>query len=130
MARDLPNNRRDPTDPAKYAELLTEYRQLAADCAAIDYSDKRSVRANNRAVKRMYELIRGAAPAGDSFIAELAQLLDDPVCSSWMAHQLLECCEVSAEIERRCLRVIERLAEQSMGERLWLKRYHKTRNPP
>ncbi len=103
--------------------MLDEYRRCAATCAAIDYSDMRTVEANNQAADRMYELVRSAASAGPAAVQELAGLLDEPECAPWIAHQLLECCRVSPEIEGRCLRIIEGLAESSLGEQMWLQDY-------
>ncbi len=51
-------------DTQTRADLLTEYRRCAGVCAAIDYSNMRTVRANNRAATRTDELVRAAANAG------------------------------------------------------------------
>jgi len=107
--------------------LLGEYRRCAGVCAAIDYSDMRTVRANNRAVARMYELVRAAAKSGPTVVNALIVLLDEPDCSAWIAHQLLECCKISKDTERRCLRIIEKMATEDVGEELWLKEYRTKR---
>ncbi len=75
----------------------------------------------------MYKLVRGAAKAGPEVVQELVSLLDEPDCSSWIAHQLLECCDVSKSTERRCLQIIRNLAKEDLGEEMWLKDYYAKR---
>ena len=104
--------------------MLNEYRRCAAICAAIDHSDRRTVKANNRAVTEMYKIVRTAARSGPVAILELAQLLDEPMCGYWLSHQILECCQVPPDLEKRCLGIISELAKDSLGDQIWLREYH------
>ena len=111
-------------------EAVGHYRECAATCQETDYGDKSSVRRHNRAARTMYEIV-GAAVRND-VISAFVPLLDDPVCSKWLAHQLLEKADVDAEVEQRCLRIIEALAASdsadAMGEQIWLRDYKKRTN--
>ncbi len=107
--------------------MLEEYRRCVAICAAIDYADDLSVRANNRAVDRMYEIVREAAEAGPDAICRLAALLDEPDPGKYLAHQLVETVELAKETEAKCFSIIEQLAKGNgldvMGEQMWLKKW-------
>jgi hypothetical protein len=101
-----------------------EYKALVEVTNAVDYSDKRTVRRSNNAVKRMYQLVRSAEHDGPGAIRELAQLLDDPGAACWLAHQLVECATLPSAVEDRCFAIVEKLAKdegpEGLGEQWWL----------
>lgn len=110
---------------------LVQYRKCAETCSKIDYGKKATVRANNRAVDKMYKIVYEAVRQGQSAIDELSTFLDEPLSGPWLAHQLLEKAAVSPEIERKCLSIIWKLATQEngklgqqMGEKMWLKKWY------
>lgn len=111
--------------------ILEQYQKCAEICSKTDYRNKASVRANNRAIEKMYKIVVEAIEQGPSAINELASLLDDSLSAPWIAHQLLEKTTVSPEIERKCLSVIRNSVMeegsrpgQQMGEEMWLKRWN------
>ncbi len=108
--------------------VVDEYHKLAEICSKVDYGDMKIVRANNRAVDKMYKIVGQAAKAGDQKLAELIKLLDDPISAPWIAHQLVEKAKISEEIKLRCFKIIQRLAENGdsltrRGELWWLKEH-------
>jgi hypothetical protein len=114
-------------------DMFDEYRKCAEICSKkIDYYhvDKRTIRANNRAVVKMYKIVKKAVKNGDQAVAELVKLLDEPISAPWIAHQLVEKAKISPEIQLRCFNIIEKLAmkdggesAEQMGERMWLKQH-------
>ena len=115
----------------KKMNVLDQYRKCAEICSKIDYANKASVRANNRAVDKMYKIVNEAVKQGQSAVDELTILIDEPLPASWIAHQLLEKATVSPEIEKKCLSIIWKSAtqeggkpSQQMGEQMWLKQWH------
>jgi hypothetical protein len=104
--------------------LIDEYKNCVAVTVQADYADRRSIRRSNRAVARMYALLREAAATDPSSIEALYQLLDDPQASKWLAHQLVEVVDLPAEIEEKCFSIVKRLSQgdgpEAFGERLWL----------
>lgn len=104
--------------------IKEEYIKCAEICAQIDYSDKKSVRANNRAVDKMYRLVERAKFEGPESIAGLIDLLDHSLAGSWIAHQLVERVNFDIEIAKKCFEIIEPLAHgesaNALGETWWL----------
>jgi hypothetical protein len=98
---------------------IDEYRR----CAEICHDKKCSIQANNRAVSKMYRIVDSATESGSKAVAELFQLLDDPLAAHWIAHQLLERASVPLRIERRCLKLIKESAKSSIGDQYWLRQY-------
>ena len=74
--------------------MIDEYRNCARICALVEYGDKESVKRNNQAVSRMYEMVQRVAIEGAEEIKKLAMLLDEPESSKWLAHQLVEITEL------------------------------------
>jgi hypothetical protein len=114
--------------------MLNQYRKCAEICSNIDYSNKASVKASNRAVDKMYKIVVEAVKSGPVAVNELASLLDEPLSAPWIAHQLLEKTAVSLETERKCLSIIWKLSKegpgtQQMGEQIWLKRWYEKKSP-
>jgi len=70
--------------------IQEEYRHCAEICSRIDYADMKSVRANNRAVRKKYKIVEAAVHQGSASIDELVPILDEPLCAIWLAHQLLQ----------------------------------------
>ncbi len=112
--------------------IRDEYIKCAEICAQIDYSDKKSVRANNRAVDKMYSLVERAKVEGHESVAVLIDLLNHPLAGSWIAHQLVERIDINIELAKKCFKIIEPLTEgksaNAMGERMWLTEYQKKFN--
>jgi hypothetical protein len=109
--------------------MVDQYRKCAEICSKIDYFNKASVRASNRAVNKMYKIVVEAVKHGPVAVNELNSLLDEPLSAPWIAHQLLEKAVVSPEVERKCLSIIWKLSTkgpgtQQMGEQIWLKRWY------
>ena len=94
-------------------------------CNAIDNADELSVKRNNKAVDRMYQIVQLANNKGPETVAELATLLDQPDCAKWLAHQLVEKAAITKEIKNKCFAIVETLAKgetaAALGERMWLK---------
>ena len=104
---------------------IDEYKTLVAVTKVIDYADRRTIQRSNKAVSRMYELVRTVVRSGPAGIEELASLLDDPAAAQWLAHQLVECADLPKAIEDKCFRVVEGLAaaDDGIGEQYWLKEW-------
>ena len=112
--------------------MQTEYRECAERCARTDYGDPASVADNNRAVDRMYEIVRQAVQEGTEAVNQLVSLLDEPVPARWLAHQLVEIARLPRDVEDRCFAIIEGLATgdglEVMGEPMWLKEWKVKKN--
>ena len=110
---------------------VAQYRRCVDVTARVDYGDMRTVRANNRAVGQMYDIVERAnrdAP----MLAQLVDLLQDPQCARWLAHQLVERASISQEVERQCFQIVEALArdDQELGEKMWLSEWRAKRKRP
>lgn len=108
-------------------ELIEEYRQMASICNNIDYSDKKSVKRNNRAVSRMYEIVHKLRKEfGNIGMAEFAKLIDvkQDRTDLWASVQMLEKMTVDKDIEAKALTIIKEEAKQSLGMEYWLKSYY------
>jgi hypothetical protein len=115
--------------------MLEEYRKCAEICSKIDYSNRATIRANNRGVTKMYKIVEGAERQGPSAISELSTLLDEPLSAAWLSHQLLERAAVTPDIEKKCLNIIHRLSMNEYpvrtidtGEQMWLKNWYSKNN--
>jgi hypothetical protein len=75
----------------------------------------------------MYQIVRSVVSDGPDAIDELARLLDDPGAARWLAHQLVECAELTKATEDKCFAIIEELAKddgpEGMGEQIWLEEW-------
>ena len=109
-----------------YDKLIEEYKKLPQICEQIDYSDKKSVRANKKAVKRMYEIV-GLISISDSARLEFIKLLDikDYKIDLWSATHIIEKLNPDITIKQKALSIIEEVAkgEDSLafGYQMWLK---------
>ena len=112
--------------------MLEEYRECAEICSRINYHDKKTIKANNHAVDKMYRIVEKAEKKGSASIAELATLLDESGSAEWLSYQLLERASVTPQIERKCLAIIYKLAmgenAEAMGSQMWLKNWYKKKN--
>jgi hypothetical protein len=107
-------------------DLIEEYKSNAAICSRIDYNDRKTVGANNRAVKRMYEILSIIiTDFGKQGVAEFSKLIDceTDYVNLWASIQLLERATVESDIERKALSVIREEAQSSLGHQYWLKSY-------
>jgi hypothetical protein len=112
--------------------LIDEYKSLAEVCAKIDYSDKKSIRNNNKAVGRMYKIVEKIRDDfGVEGLSQFQELLDVPTYKTnlWVAIQMLEKTTVSREVENKALKIIEEEAKgettNALGTSIWLKDYKK-----
>jgi hypothetical protein len=106
-------------------KVINEYKICAEICSNIDYSDKISITANNKAVTKMYKLLNDIKIKSPEKIDKLYHLLDDQICSKWFAHQLLELFIVDKKIEKKAIKIIKNLSKNDLGEKYWLKKYKK-----
>lgn len=115
----------------KLKALIDEYKQMVSICNNVDYSDKNSVRNNNKAVDKMYNIVQTInTDFGKDGVAEFTKLIDETeneinLCASI---QMLEKMTVDKITEEKALRIIEQEAKQSIGMQYWLRDYrnHKT----
>ena len=96
-------------------------------CSETDYSEPSSVKRNNQAVDRMYEIVNSLV--GDDSILEFSKLLDESNynVNEWAAIHMLEKLDLDRKIERKALRIIKSVAKgnsaKAMGFESWLKRF-------
>ena len=109
-------------------DLIKEYKDQATISSKINYSDNKSVNANNIAVKRMYEIVNVIKSKFDvEGVAEFSKLLDikDYEIYIWSAVQLIEKLNPSRELKEKALNIIKEDAKSSnirgIGFRRWLK---------
>jgi hypothetical protein len=109
--------------------IIEEYHNQTKICALTDYSSKKSVKAHNSAVKRMYEIVE--LLKGDQLaINQISLLLDlkENNTDLWIATHLLERTIPGKQIESKALKIIEKAAKGSgidaLGYREWLKLYY------
>ncbi len=112
------------------SELINEYKEQAVICSAIDYDNKDSVKVNNNAVKRMYEIIDTiVSQFGDNGVKEFSTLLDitDHGINIWAAPHLLEKMKTDVSTETKALAIIKDAAKQdnvhALGFQYWLKEW-------
>ena len=111
-------------------ELKLEYLNLTKICAEIDYSDKKSVKRNNSAVNRMYEVMNLLSKRNNQMeilnFAELLTVVENKT-NLWVAAQMLEKLNVDEKTEQNALKIIKKAAEgdgtEGMGFRSWLAEY-------
>ncbi len=111
-------------------ELIKEYKEQAIICSKIDYSDKKSVNANNDAIKRMYEIVNFINSKFDvDGTGEFSRLIDikDHDVNVWSATHLLEIMNPDRDTKEKALSVIREVARRDdtkgLGFRHWLKDY-------
>jgi hypothetical protein len=103
-------------------EKIEIYKKQAYITSKIDYSNKKTIAENNRAVDKMYKIIKSLE---DSEIESFYILLDDLYAKKWIAHQLIETQNnLPKDIIKKCFSIVESLAKEntleSAGEKIWL----------
>jgi hypothetical protein len=117
-----------------FSELVNKYKQQIAICSQIDYDNKKTIIANNRAVHTMYKLIDVLKRdfTGEE-VVEFAKLLDmkEHNTNVWVAAQMLERLDLSNDLQIKALTVIKEVAAgdspEALGFKIWLKNW-KTRS--
>lgn len=116
-------------------QLMNEYLSNAEAAAAVDYSDKKSVRRFNALSDRMREIVDEVVSLGQDAVLHFASLLDREPAAVWAAHHLVEKADIDSATLSRCFARVEQAkaaAEakgdfaNAMGEEMWLKEW-KTR---
>ncbi len=112
------------------AELKSEYQNLTKICAEIDYSDKKSVRKNNSAVTRMYEIMNLLSlNDNETEILKFAELLTvtENRTNLWVATQMLEKLNINEKTEQQALKIIKKVTKgtgtDALGYKSWLTNY-------
>ena len=104
-------------------KMLEEYRKCVDICSKIDYMDKKTINDNNKAVKKMYSILRKIKDEDEENIKYFYQLLEDEITGKWFAHQLLELFQVDPKTEKKALKIIIKLSRKNFGEKYWLNDY-------
>jgi len=103
----------------------SRFIELAELHAATDYSSKKSVTRANRATDKMRAMVKAASESGK--VEQVLDLLSHPIASSWAAFSALDLAVLTQFQERRCLKVVERVARgagvEGLGAQMWLKQY-------
>jgi hypothetical protein len=75
----------------------------------------------------MRAMVKAASASGE--MEQLLELLSHPQASSWVAFSALDLATLTQFQERRCLKVVESIAEgagpNNLGAKIWLKQYDK-----
>lgn len=126
-----------PADDERNCALLVRspkmtadlYRECARECEKMDLAKAASIRKNNDAVDKMYALVVSAQAQGPAAIGALVELLNEPACAKWLAHQLVERAAIAKSVEDRCFSIIENRAAEngldSTGLTMWLDEWRK-----
>ena len=112
------------------ASLIDEYKEMAQICYHIDYSNKKSVKNNNKAVDRMYQIVNIInSDFGGDGINEFKKLIyyKENKTDLWAAVHMLEKMEIDKATMQKALTIIKQEAKQSVGLEYWLKAYEKNR---
>jgi len=110
-------------------KLIDEYKTLPKICASTNYADKKSVKENNKAVDRMYEIVSLVNDFGQEGTKMFSLLLDisDNKTNIWAATHLLEKLPFDESKGRLALQIIEKVANgddlTATGYQMWLKEY-------
>jgi hypothetical protein len=106
-------------------KLISEYISCSKVCEQTDYENDSSIKKHNQSADRMYEIVEEIKSFGDNAISQLAELLNHPVSSKWLAHQLIEKSSINDELRQKCINIIRQLAKENtpngFGEKMWLK---------
>src|SRR5687767_14058551 len=115
------------------SDLIEKYKKQVSICSRIDYSDMRTVKANNRAVKEMYSIIELLKTNFSSQqIRQFAELLDTSENNTnlWVAPQLLEHVSLDTDIENKALQIITTASKgdsaEALGFKIWLQNWKRT----
>jgi hypothetical protein len=108
--------------------LLEEYYKCVDICFKIDYTNKKTISDNNRAVKKMYAILNEIKQNNKEDIKYFYELLDNEIARKWFSYQLLELFKVDQKIEKKALKIIKKLSKKEIGEKYWLNEYKKRKN--
>jgi hypothetical protein len=107
-------------------ELIDEYKQMVSICHHIDYADKKTIKSNNNAVTKMYQIIdKIKTEFGANGVSEFSKLIEikqDRV-DLWASIQMLEKMTIDKVTEEKALAIIKEEAKDSLGHQYWLKTY-------
>lgn len=115
-------------------DKIKKYIEQTQICFQTDYSDKKSVRENNRAVDMMYEIVREIeisqnAELKNEFVG-LLEIENEQESNLWAAIHLLECLSVEHHIKEKALKIVEKYAQgdsvKALGLQYWLNDYKKS----
>jgi hypothetical protein len=105
-------------------KLISEYISNSKVCEQTDYKNDSSIKKHNQSVDRMYEIVEEIKSLGDNAISQLAELLNHPVSSKWLAHHLIERVSIADDLKKKCIHIIRNIAKDntpnSLGEKMWL----------
>jgi Txe/YoeB family toxin of Txe-Axe toxin-antitoxin module len=104
-------------------QMLEDYKKCVDICSKINYIDKKTVIANNKAVKKMYSILKKIKIENSNDIKIFYELLDNEMTGRWFSHQLLELFKVDSKIEKKALNIIKKLSKNNIGQKYWLKNY-------
>ncbi|HAA16086.1 MAG TPA: hypothetical protein DCE41_32030 [Cytophagales bacterium] len=118
-------------EKASLATLLEEYQTIPAKVAEVNYQDQDSIKAYNKAVKRMHTLASRMSRDYDLKGARaLAKLLEEVEYDThlWVARHLLEHFDVDKEVGEKALNLMEEAAKgegiQAIEFQTWLNKYY------
>jgi hypothetical protein len=117
-------------------KLIEEYKAQPKICSRIDYLDKKTIRANNNAISKMYKIVdainKNFGQKGTIEFQKLLDLKEDRI-NIWAAVHLLEKLNSSKAIETKALKIIREVAKgddiTAFGFRHWLKDWKNKRKP-
>lgn len=108
---------------------MSEYVASAEAAAAVDYSDKKSVRRFNELSDRMRSIVDEVVTLGHEATLRVTSLLDQHPAAAWAANHLVEKADLDSATLSRCFAIVERskaVAEakgemaNAMGEEMWM----------
>jgi len=118
-------------EKASLATLLEEYKTLPAKTAEVNYQDQDSIKAYNKAVKRMHTLASRMARDYDLKGARaLSKWLEETEYDThlWVARHLLEHFDVDQAVGEKALMLMEEAAKgegiQAIEYQTWLNKYY------
>tara|TARA_R110000744_G_scaffold121663_5_gene226414 strand:- start:86 stop:415 length:330 start_codon:yes stop_codon:yes gene_type:complete len=101
--------------------LIEEYKKQAKICTESDYLNRNSVRKNNKAVDRMYEIVKEISENySSSYISRFSELLNNIENRThiWSAVHLLEKLTIDKQTETKALKIIEEESESDSASEL------------
>jgi hypothetical protein len=111
--------------------LIAEYKTLPAICSLTNYGDKKSVLANNKAVKRMYKIVKELnnrfGPEGTVHFQKLLDITEYRT-NVWAAVHLLEKLTPDQIHIDKALSIIIKESQgdstEALGFQYWLKQWN------
>jgi hypothetical protein len=116
----------------KLDSLIDKYIEQAKFCSDVDYGDKKSVKSNNKAVNKMYEIVTVIGrDFGGEGVERFSALLDitEHQVNVWAAAQLFDKLKADKTIRLKALNIIKAVAKgndvNALGFQYWLKEREK-----